>query len=48
MQKTNKGTTRVEVHDPAILAQAKTMLDACSSPKDMQASVLAAVARNEA
>src|SRR2546425_6818949 len=40
-------TNQFEVHDPAILAQAKAVLDAWSSPKDMQEAVLAAVARNE-
>ena len=39
--------TAVEVHDPQILAQAKAVLDACLSPKDMQEAVLAAVAGNE-
>src|ERR671928_127060 len=47
MSKTNEPTTSTEVHDPEILAQAKTILDACRSPKDMQEAVLAAVARNE-
>src|SRR5712692_9032906 len=47
MPETNEPTTAVEVHDPAILAQAKAVLDACHSPKDMQEAVLAAVARNE-
>src|SRR5881227_3899674 len=37
-----------EVHDPAILAQAQAVLDACASPAAMQAAVLAAVARNAA
>ncbi len=36
-----------EVHDPALLAQARQILDACSSAKEMQEAVLAAVARNE-
>src|SRR5438309_5267921 len=36
-----------EIHDPEILAQAKAVLDACSSPQEMQEAVLAAVARNE-
>ncbi len=36
----------VEVHDPAILAQARAVLDACRSPQEMQEAVLAAVARN--
>src|SRR5438132_1387208 len=37
-----------EIHDPEMLAQAKAVLDACSSPQEMQEAVLAAVARNEA
>src|SRR3989440_1168986 len=36
-----------EIHDPEILAQAKAVLDACSSPQEMQEAVLVAVARNE-
>ncbi len=36
-----------EIHDPEMLAQAKAVLDACSSPQEMQEAVLAAVARNE-
>src|SRR5437588_4496763 len=36
-----------EIHDPEILAQAKAVLDACSSPQEMQEAVLAAVSRNE-
>src|SRR2546429_1415604 len=36
-----------EVHDPEMLAQAKAVLDTCSSPQEMQEAVLAAVARNE-
>lgn len=27
---------QIEVHDPAILAQARAVLDACRSPKEMQ------------
>src|SRR5438132_3464427 len=38
---------QVEVHDPAILAHAKAVLEACSSPEEMQEAVLAAVKRNE-
>src|SRR5260370_20478771 len=38
---------QTEVHDPVILSHAKTILDACSSPQEMQDAVLAAVARNE-
>jgi glycine hydroxymethyltransferase len=36
-----------EVHDAEILAHARAVLDACDSAKEMQAAVLAAVARNE-
>ena len=43
-----QGTTnQTEVHDPAILAHAKAVLDACRSPEEMQEAVLAAVSRNE-
>jgi glycine hydroxymethyltransferase len=37
----------IEVHDPEILAQARTVLDACRSAEEMQQAVLDAVARNE-
>jgi glycine hydroxymethyltransferase len=37
----------VEVHDPAILAQARAILTACQSGADMQQAVLDAVKRNE-
>src|SRR6266487_1607571 len=40
-------TNQFEVHDPEMLAQARAVLDACSSPQEMQEAVLAAVARNE-
>src|SRR5512142_480662 len=36
-----------EVHDPEILAQARSILDACRSGKEMQDAVVAAVRRNE-
>jgi glycine hydroxymethyltransferase len=39
--------TQLEVHDPDILAHARTILDACRSPQEMQEAVLSAVARNE-
>ena len=39
--------TNFEVHDPEILAQARAVLDACNSAKEMEEAVLAAVARNE-
>lgn len=38
---------RLEVHDPEILAQARSVLDACQSVQEMQQAVLDAVARNE-
>jgi len=37
----------LEVHDPTILARARTILDACKSAKEMQQAVLDAVKRNE-
>src|SRR5512143_655698 len=36
-----------EVHDPGILADARAVLDACRSAKEMQDAVIAAVKRNE-
>ena len=43
-----EGTTnQVEVHDEAILSHARAIIDACSSPEEMQEAVLAAVKRNE-
>src|SRR5437764_716742 len=47
MLEVHNSTNQFEVHDPAILAQAKAVLDACSSPQEMQEAVLAAVSRNE-
>jgi len=38
---------RVEAHDPAILDQARAILDACDSPRAMAEQVVAAVQRNE-
>lgn len=38
----------VEVHDPAVLAHARALLDACTTPGEMQQTILQAVARNEA
>jgi glycine hydroxymethyltransferase len=43
----NNGEATFEVHDPKILAQARAVLDACQSAKEMEEAVLAAVARNE-
>jgi glycine hydroxymethyltransferase len=37
----------IEVHDPEILAQARAVLDACHSGREMQDAVLTAVRRNE-
>jgi glycine hydroxymethyltransferase len=39
--------TTFEVHDPAILADARAVLEACRSAKEMQDAVIAAVKRNE-
>ncbi|GAB4446642.1 MAG: serine hydroxymethyltransferase [Chloroflexi bacterium OHK40] len=36
-----------EAHDPAILATARALLDACASPREMAEQVVAAVQRNE-
>src|SRR5215831_11507878 len=47
MLETNETQTVIEVHDPQILAQAKAVLDACLTPRDMQEAVLGAVSRNE-
>ena len=40
-------TNQIEVHDQAILAHARTIIDACNAPEEMQEAVLAAVNRNE-
>src|SRR5262245_41331502 len=37
----------IEAHDPAILGTARALLDACVSPREMAAEVIAAVKRNE-
>src|SRR5579859_7355968 len=47
MQETPPVPEQEEVHDPAILAHARTLLDACRTPREMGEAVLAAVARNE-
>src|SRR5690348_2797127 len=47
MQPPNDPNAAFEVHDPAILAEARAVLDACASPAEMQEAVLGAVARNE-
>ncbi|MCA9910733.1 MAG: serine hydroxymethyltransferase, partial [Anaerolineae bacterium] len=41
-------TAQFEVHDPAILAQARKLLDEADSPRQMAEEVIAAVNRNEA
>lgn len=40
-------TETTEVHDPQVLAHARALLDAATSPAEMQETILAAVARNE-
>ena len=47
MLEVHNSTNQFEVHDPAILAHARAVLDACASPQEMQEAVLAAVTRNE-
>ncbi len=47
MPDTSPVAAAFEVHDPEILAQARTVLDACRSGKEMQDAVIAAVKRNE-
>ena len=47
MPDTPVADSALEVHDPAILAQARSVLDACGSGKEMQDAVIAAVKRNE-
>jgi glycine hydroxymethyltransferase len=46
MTLTNDAPALVEAHDPATLAAAQAVLDACATPAAMQAAVLAAVERN--
>ena len=43
----NETSGPFEVHDPAMLAQARDVLNACRSPEGMQEAVLSAVSRNE-
>ena len=43
----SKEIDRIEVHDPAVLAAARQLLDNCTSPREMADSVVAAVKRNE-
>lgn len=46
MTLTNDAPALIEAHDPATLAAAHAVLDACATPAAMQAAVLAAVERN--
>ncbi len=46
MMEANKNAN-FEVHDPSVLAQARAMLNACESAKEMEELVLKAVERNE-
>lgn len=39
--------TQFEVHDPAILAHAREIIDAARGGREMQDAVIAAVKRNE-
>src|ERR1700730_16772055 len=47
MQDIYQSSVPKEVHDPDILAQARSVLEACRTPQEMQEAVLAAVAHNE-
>ncbi|MEJ2262792.1 MAG: aminotransferase class I/II-fold pyridoxal phosphate-dependent enzyme [Anaerolineales bacterium] len=47
MSDKNPTDASLEVHDSEILAQARAVLDACRSGKEMQDAVIAAVNRNE-
>lgn len=42
----NHAPTQFEVHDPAILAHARAVIDACRNGREMQDAVIAAVERN--
>jgi glycine hydroxymethyltransferase len=46
-QPSPKPNKQFEVHDPAILAAARDVLDACDSPRQMALEVVEAVRRNE-
>src|SRR3989440_11182457 len=47
MLEVHDSTNQFEVHDPAMRAQARALLDACADAGAMQREVLAAVERNE-
>ena len=47
MTETPVTDTTFEIHDPAVLAQARRLLDACESGFEMQEAVIAEVQRNE-
>jgi glycine hydroxymethyltransferase len=46
-QQVEQNNGQFEVHDPAILAEARRVIEACQSLEEMQATVVAAVKRNE-
>lgn len=47
MKTPDQQATQFEIHDPAILANARRILDAAGSPQQMASEVVAAVQRNE-
>ena len=47
MSDTPIANSSLEVHDPAVLARARAVLDSCRSGQEMQDAVIAAVRRNE-
>ena len=47
MSDTPTTNSTLEVHDPEILAQARSLIDTCRSGQEMQDAVVAAVERNE-
>lgn len=47
MQEAHLSSEQKEVHDPAILADARHLLEACHTPQEMQEAVQAAVTRDQ-
>ncbi|GAC1384741.1 MAG: serine hydroxymethyltransferase [Ktedonobacteraceae bacterium] len=47
MQEIHFSTDQGEVHDPAILASARQLLEACHTPQEMQEAVISAVTRDQ-
>lgn len=47
MQEVYHTSEQEEVHDPAILADARQLLEACRTPREMQEAVMAAVKRDQ-